>query len=299
MMTSKKNILLIASNAFKEPELFAGNNTFIKSLNHLGYVTDLFVFTNIDELIKKLKSTDPHLVFNLFQNTADDISKQMSITGILELMNIPYIGNTPFVLGLSITKNFVKRLLENKRIQSIPYQIYRETPSTTYLKFPVIMRDANRDWPISRLEQNKITDFQSLQTEVDNYFDNHKQPILVESFIPGKILLVGVFGNDNSQVLPVCEAISENSKYKYLCPAEIDSDVAYHVRNLAIQVFKYLMGKDYAIISFLLDEKNKIYVADYNPNPSLFSGSIFQLSFKVSKFDFNEFLKNIIQGAIK
>ena len=59
------------------------------------------------------------------------------------------------------------------------------------------------------------------------------------------------------------------------------------------------MGKDYALISFLVDDKKHIYVADYHPNPSLLRDSIFQLSFEVSDFEFREFLKLIITEALE
>jgi hypothetical protein len=59
------------------------------------------------------------------------------------------------------------------------------------------------------------------------------------------------------------------------------------------------MGKDYALISFLMDEENEIFVADYHPNPSLIANSIFQLSFKVSDYEFIEFLQLIINEALK
>jgi D-alanine-D-alanine ligase len=123
--------------------------------------------------------------------------------------------------------------------------------------------------------------------------------LLVQSFIPGRIFMVGIFGNINSQILPVCEAMTNKDTYKFECPAKIDWEISYHLRDTALHVYKYLMGKDYALISFLIDEKNEIFVADYHPNPSLIENSIFQLSFKVSDYDFTEFFRLIINEALK
>ena len=139
----------------------------------------------------------------------------------------------------------------------------------------------------------------SLKSAVTNYLEHYKQPILVESFIPGRIFLVGIFGNTDSQILPVCEAVLDENGYTYDCPARIDADLSFHLRDIALHVYKYLMGKDYALVSFLIDEKNKIYVADYHPNPSLLEGSVFQLGFKVSDFKFTDFLQLIINEALK
>jgi hypothetical protein len=59
------------------------------------------------------------------------------------------------------------------------------------------------------------------------------------------------------------------------------------------------MGKDYALVSFLIDKKNEIYVADYHPNPSLLSGSVFQLAFEISEYEFTHFLQVIIDEAFR
>ena len=296
---TNKKIILLVSNSIKNPDLDLGYVSLSNSLRDLGYDIDVVIFSHFYDLISNLKSAEPALVFNLFQNTSDDVSTQMHIVGVLEILGIPYIGHNPFVLGLSNMKNFVKRLLENKRIPSIPYQIYREEPKSTYLDFPVILRPASMDWPMARLREKKILDFKALTKEIMEYQNHYHQPILVESYIPGRIFLVGIFGNENSQVLPVCEAITVNNTYQYKCPAEIDWKIGLHLRDLALHVFKYLMGKDYALISFLIDKKNEIYVADYHPNPSLLTGSIFQLGFSVSDFEFRDFLQLIIDEALK
>jgi D-alanine-D-alanine ligase-like ATP-grasp enzyme len=110
---------------------------------------------------------------------------------------------------------------------------------------------------------------------------------------------VGIFGNENSKILPVCEAVIGGNGYDYECPAKIDHENSFHLRDMALHVYKYLMGKDYALVSFLIDKENEIYVADYHPNPSLLAGSVFQLGFKVSDYEFTEFLQLIINEAFK
>ena len=294
----RKKILLLVSNSIKEPDLISGDDLLVQSMTELGYDVNVIVFSNIYDLIEKIKASDPDLVFNLFQNTSADISIQMNIVSVLELLRIPYIGHNPFVLGLSNMKNFVKRLLEHKRIPSIPYQIYRQTPNSTYLNFPVILRPVNLDWPTTRIREKQIMEFDTLKSAVSNYLNSYNQPVLVESFFPGRILYVGIFGNLNSKILPVCEAITDKNSFTFECPAKIDRETTTHLRDAALHVYKYLMGKDYALISFLMVKEHEIYVADYHPNPSLLADSIFQLSFRVSNYKFKEFLQLIIDEAL-
>ena len=296
---SKKKIILLVSNSLNNPDLISGDDMLVQSLIEIGYDVDIVAFSIFYDLINKFKSTDADLVFNLFQNTSDDISTQMHIVGVLEILGIPYIGHNPFVLGLSNMKNFVKRLLESKRIPSIPYQIYREKPKSTHLDFPVILRPTDMDWPSARLHEKKILNFKTLKEEVTNYLDKYRRPILVESFVPGRIFLVGLFGNEKAQILPVCEAVMSGITYQYKCPAALDWEQSYHLRDIALHVYHYLMGKDYALVSFMIDDENEIYVADYHPNPSLLAGSIFQLGFKVSDYEFTDFLQIIINETLK
>ena len=97
----KKKIMLLVSNSIKKPEFISADDMLVHSLREIGYDVEIVVFSKFYDLINKLKSGETDLVFNLFENTSDDISIQMHIVGVLEILGIPYIGHNPFVLGLS------------------------------------------------------------------------------------------------------------------------------------------------------------------------------------------------------
>ena len=64
---SKKNIMLLVSNSINKPDLLSGNDLLVQSLRGLGYDVEIVVFSQFYNLISKLKSDEPDLVFNLFE----------------------------------------------------------------------------------------------------------------------------------------------------------------------------------------------------------------------------------------
>ena len=92
---SRKKIILLVSNSIKKPDLLAGNDLLVQSLQKIGYDLEIVVFTQFFDLVTKLKSDEPDLVFNLFENNSDDRAAQMHIVGVLEILRIPYVGHNP------------------------------------------------------------------------------------------------------------------------------------------------------------------------------------------------------------
>jgi D-alanine-D-alanine ligase len=268
-------------------------------LRNLGCQTENFVFTNVTDCIANLEAYRPDLIFNSFSGSDQDLDIQMHLVCVIELMSIPYIGHAPFTLGLTGMKNFVKRLLESKKIPSIPYQIYREVPNSTYLEYPLMIRPANMDWLTARLKKGPIGDPDQLKAEVSACLKQYQRPVLVESFLQGRVYLIGVFGNREPKILPVCEVVCEGQNWLYRCPAEMHWELSYHLRDIALHVYKYLMGKDFALISFLISNHNHVYVTDYHPNPSLAKEEAFQKALSVSQYDFKDVISQIIDENLK
>jgi D-alanine-D-alanine ligase len=137
-----------------------------------------------------------------------------------------------------------------------------------------------------------VSNEDDLRSRIGYILRTYDQPALVEEFIEGKEITVGVLGNGrNSLVLPPSEVLFSNSSgsedtiYSYeakwmkdtdswknvniVCPAELPKYQEYRIKRIALQVYSILGCRDYGRIDFRLSKEGVPYVLELNPNPGI------------------------------
>jgi D-alanine-D-alanine ligase len=217
---------------------------------------------------------------------------------MLELLNIPYTGSGPLTLATCINKVRVKEILMHHGILTPNYQVFysRNKKLDTDLKFPLIVKPVCMDNSIGITSDAVVKDEDELRTRISYILRTYDQPALVEEYIDGKEITVGVLGNGrNALVLPPSEVIFKGSNddakagdtkiYSYeakwlkdsdswkgieiVCPAELPKYQEYRIKRIALQVYNILGCRDYGRIDFRLSKEGVPYVLELNPNPGI------------------------------
>ena len=212
---------------------------------------------------------------------------------MLELLNIPYTGSGPLTLATCINKVRVKEILMHHGILTPNYQVFysRNKKIDPELKFPLIVKPVCMDNSIGITNDSVVHDEDELRSRISYILRTYDQPALVEEFIDGKEITVGVLGNGrNATVLPPSEVVfkdwPENDKvYSYEakwlketdswknvcieCPAELPKYQEYRIKRIALQVYDILGCRDYGRIDFRLSKEGVPYVLELNPNPGI------------------------------
>ncbi len=243
------------------------------------------------EMLERLLADPPDLVFNMAEGQGVGRSREARVPAVLEMLGIPHTGSDPLTLAVTLDKECAKRLVGGSAAVAVPAGVVlnpgdnvRAVVAHARLRFPVIVKPA---WEGSSkgIRGTCVVDRpEELAGVVDGLCRDHRQPVLVEEFIQGEELTVGVLGNDPPRVLGVMRVLptqpAERFVYslevkrdylrqvRYECPARLPASKLAQVHGAALEVYRRLGCRDVARVDFRLAEDG-CYFLEVNPLPGL------------------------------
>jgi len=292
----------------------------VRSLGHQSIV--MAVREEIFPIIHWLKECQPDVVFNLCESVYGNSCWEMNVPALLDLFRIPYTGSSPLTLGLCQDKGKVKDILQSQGIPTPRYKIFeRATGPIQGNVFPIIVKPLHEDGSLGISRNSVVFDNETLGQQIQYVIEQYQQPALVEEFIDGRELNVGmVETNGKVGVLPVSEIdysefpegvpkicgyeakwMTESPEYKKskpVCPAPLEWATKKRVEYIALKVFKLFGCRDYARVDLRVDRDGKIYVLEVNPNPDISPQSGMNRALKVHGVAYGEFVRNLLERAL-
>lgn len=260
----------------------------------------------------------PTIVFNMMEAFADIGVFDQNIVSYLELLRVPYTGCNPRGLTLSRDKALSRKLLAYHRIPA-PYftvvPINRKPVLPKKLHYPMIVKSLTYESSIGISQASVVANEEQLMKRVKYIHDTILTPAIVEQFIDGRELYVGVMGNHRLRVFPVWEMsfakMSENNwriatervkwnvKYQKrhgidTSEAQLAPEVAAKVQHLAKRTYRALELSGYARVDFRMDAHHNAYVIEANANPQLAEDEDFAQSAKRAKLSYPNLLERIM-----
>ncbi len=260
-------------------------------------------------LFDRLREIQPDICFNICEGHFGD-SREAQVPAMLEMLRIPYTGSKVLTLALSLDKPMTKRVLAFHDLPTPPFQVLERVrePLNPDMTFPLFVKPSRQGTGMGISAQSIVRDEGELWTQAKSLFKAYQEPVLVERFIPGRDLTVGVLGN---LVPPVAWRVPENEeaprvhrglrflppleielgdyaqeegrvythrakveladRLTYICPARLDADLVEELHWLAAATFRIIGCLDVARVDFRLDEEDndKPYILEINPLPGL------------------------------
>ncbi|MBM4265408.1 MAG: ATP-grasp domain-containing protein [Deltaproteobacteria bacterium] len=260
----------------------------------------------------------PTIVFNLMEAFADVGVFDQNVVSYLELLRIPYTGCNPRGLTLSRDKALARKLLAYHRIPSPDFTVAplnRKPVLPRKLSFPLIVKSLTFESSIGISQASVVANEEQLQKRVKYIHDTILTPAIIEQFIDGREIYVGVMGNHRLRVFPVwemtfakmsddhwhiaTERVKWNVKYQKrhgidTAEAELPEGLAPKIQHLAKRAYRALDLCGYARIDFRLDANGKAYVIEANANPQLAEEEDFAQSAKRAKMSYSRLLERIL-----
>ena len=293
----------------------------VRSLGHECVV--IAVRDEIFEVIHWLKEYQPDVVFNLCESVYGHSCWEMNIPALLDLFRMPYTGSSPLTLGLCQDKGKVKDILQSQDILTPRYQIFEQAVSVAEGNvFPTIVKPLHEDGSLGISRESVVYDHEGLIKQIRYVIEQYQQPALVEEFVEGRELNVGLMEtNGNVGVLPISEIdysefpkgvpkicgyeakwVTESPEYqksKPVCPAPLKPGVKRKVEQIALRVFKLFECRDYARVDLRVDRDGEIYVLEVNPNPDISPQSGMARALKAQGTTYAEFVGNLLERALR
>lgn len=285
-----------------------------------------FVMAIRDEILTPLHwllDIRPDVVFNLCESVYGNTCWEMNIPAMLDLFRIPYTGSSPLTLGLCQDKGKVKDILQSQGILTPRYKIFdRGAGPIKGNIFPIIVKPLHEDGSLGISRESVVFDDETLARRIQYVIETYHQPALVEEFIDGRELNVGlVETNGKVGVLPISEIdysgfpeevpkicgyeakwVTDSYEYqksKPVCPAPLEWVMKKRVEHIAVRVFKLFECRDYARVDIRIDRDGKIYVLEVNPNPDISPQSGMARAIKVQGMDYTEFVRVLLERALQ
>lgn len=312
-----------------EEDLTAVGNSVKKILEDAGHEA---IFFDVNEkTFETLRRSKIDVAFNVCERFNGSSLFEPHIASMLELLNIPYTGSGPLTLATCINKARVKEILMHHGILTPNYQVFysRNKKLDPELSFPLIVKPVCMDNSIGITNDSVVHTEDELRSKVSFILRTYDQPALVEEYIDGREITVGILGNGKSAtVLPIAEAVFADLPEEYNkilsydakwykttkisketpleCPANIPKYQEYRIKRTALQVYNILGCRDYGRVDFRLSKEGVPYVLEMNPNPGLSPVIVEEVipdfipvAAKKSGLEYNELILKIFEDALE
>ena len=227
-----------------------------------------------------------------------------SIQGLLEYEKIPYTGPGVLASALAYDKVKSKEIFKFNKIPTADYQVfYREEKNKHELKlnFPIVVKPSNQG---SSIGVSIVMEEKEWIAALELAFRYSKE-ILVEKFIKGKLLAVGMNGEQPMPIVhikPKSEFYDYEAKYtrgktEYTCPAELSTKEIESCEDVAVKVYRVLRGNGMPRVDLILDADGVPYVLEMNTIPGMTQTSLLPMAAKESGIEFDDLVIKILKLA--
>ncbi|HYE88917.1 MAG TPA: hypothetical protein VEA16_21325, partial [Vicinamibacterales bacterium] len=181
----------------------------VRTLKVLGHeVRVIGVHDDLTPIRSTMDEFKPTITFNLMEAFDDVVVFDQNVVSYLELLKVPYTGCNPRGLTLSRDKALAKKLMAYHRIPVpdflvVPLGARPRLPKR--LQFPLIVKSLTYESSTGISQASVVANEEQLNKRVQFIHDTIMTPAIVEEFIDGRELYVGVLGNDRLQTFPVWE----------------------------------------------------------------------------------------------
>lgn len=263
-------------------------------------------------LADSLRRSQPDLCFNICEGHFGD-AREAQVPALLEMMRIPYTGSRVLALALALDKPMTKRVLTYHGLPTPPFQVFERLHEELNpdLTFPLFVKPSREGTGMGVMRDSIVEDETQLRAKLKQVFERYQQPALVETFISGREVTVGLVGNlaqpaarrmpedehaarvsRGLHFFPVLEVdmarypeeeggiysnrlkVEMAHTFHYTCPAPLTDEQRDRLNWLTAAVFRVIGCLDVARVDFRLDASNRDepMILEINPLPGLNPG---------------------------
>ena len=240
----------------------------------------------------------PDLVFNFAEGIGTSRSREARVPAVCEMLGIPCTGSDPLALAVSLDKDMCRRVAESAGV-TVPKGLTLTFPAGPYdgdfAEYPAMLAESGLGLPViakpvcegsSKGIRNRclIHTPEAFGPTVWGLWQDYYQPVLVEEFIAGDEVTVGIIGNDPPQPLGVMRVVPKQptphfvyslevkrdylNQVDYEVPAKFPREVLRAIEADALAVFTALGCRDLARADFRVRDGIP-YFLEINPLPGL------------------------------
>jgi D-alanine-D-alanine ligase len=297
----------------------------ITTLRSVGHeVRALGVQHELSPIREAVEQWEPHIVFNLLEEFHGETTYDQNVASYLELLRVPYTGCNPRGMILARGKALAKKLVAFHRIRTPAFVVVprgrtvRRPPRLTY---PLIVKSLNEHASVGIAQASVVDSDERLAERVAFMHQRVHTDALVEQYVAGRELYVGVLGNERLTVLPVWELCfgQLTETHAPIATARVKHDIEYQAKwgitqgpaqdlppavtsaigRIAKRIYRTLELDGYSRLDFRLDAKGELFFLEANPNPEIAAQEEFATAAAHAGIAYPELLQRIIRLGLQ
>jgi D-alanine-D-alanine ligase len=298
----------------------------VTGLRELGHeVQPLGLFDDLTPLRRAIQNFTPHIVFNLLEEFRGEQMLDQNVVSYLELVQVPYTGCNPRGLMIARDKALSKKILHYHRIRVPRFAVVpagrklRRKPAR--LEYPLIVKSQVEEASIGIAEASLVNNDEKLAERIEFMHAKVGTSLILEQYVDGRELYLGVMGNTRLQALPVWELemrrlrsdapriatrrVKWNLKFQERRGIEIGParDLPPEVERLLVKttkrLYRLLQLSGYARVDFRLDAEGRPYFLEANPNPDIGYGEEFAEAAEAAGIHYESLLDRLLAIGLR
>lgn len=294
------------------------------ALADLGHeVVKLGVGDDVNEIRRAVEELRPHVAFNLLVEFHGAPTYDQHVVSYLELLRTNYTGCNPRGLTLARDKALSKEILTYRRVRVPRFQTFppgRRVRRLSRLRFPLFVKSAVEEASLGISEASIVRSDEELEERVRWFHENLATEVIVEEYLEGRELYVGVLGNTRLLTFPPRELCidhlpagapriaSRRAKWDLAyqremgvrtffpeLPADLDAELA----RLARRAYRSLRMSGYGRLDFRLDAEGRPHLLEANPNADLTYGEDFAESAEAAGIGYEKLIQRLLNLGIR
>ncbi len=297
----------------------------VSTLTAMGHdVQTLGVHDDLGEIRRVATEWKPHVAFNLLEGFDDITIFDQNVVSHLELLKLAYTGCNPRGLLLARDKSLSKKLLAYHRVPVPDFEVCRigrPIRRPKRLAFPLIVKSLTQEASIGISQASVVDNDDKLKERVAFIHESIGTAAILERYVEGREIYVGILGNQSLQAMPVWELFFTNMpadakriatdrvkwSVKYQKKYGIDSGLARdlpeavceRIQHVCKRAYRALELSGYARIDLRLDDGGNPWVIEANPNPQIAKGEDFAASAAKIGVGYDSLLQRILNLGLR
>ncbi|MEO0300114.1 MAG: D-alanine--D-alanine ligase [candidate division WOR-3 bacterium] len=292
-------------------------NSLKKTIESFGFETILL--GSGKDFIEKILKEKVDFIFNIAEGFGTR-SREGHVPSVCEMLNIPYSGSDPLALSITLDKELCKRFAKSIGVRTPSFKVIKslkELKNFKFKDFPCVLKLKNEGSSIGLRLSSKVYSIDELKEKAKELLEKYREPVLVEKFVPGKEVTVGIIGNEKIKFFGLMEirpkrlkeedflySLEVKRNYKeeveYIVPPEIPEEKKREIKRYVLKLFKALDLRDFSRFDFRLDENFNPYFLEINPLPGLNpETSDFPIMAYKMGLSYREIIEKILESAFE
>ncbi|HUT96557.1 MAG TPA: ATP-grasp domain-containing protein [Dehalococcoidales bacterium] len=243
-----------------------------------------------EEFLENILREKVDIVFNIAEGRGNSRSRESQVPSVLEMLGIPYTGSDSHCLTVCLDKPLAKKLVAAEGVATPQWQLINDETELRRIDwerfpFPSIVKPAYEGSSKGIRLTSVVESVERLQEEARRLLDAYHQPVMVEEFISGDEVTVGIIGNTPPKVTGIMRILPRNKEKRFVYSLEVKRDylnlvdyespprlaneIQERITLASLKVFQVLGCRDFARVDFRVSPDGVPYFLEINPLPGL------------------------------